>query len=503
MNPIPNPQSPTPHRLTLPRLLTAIVFIAIFTMAVRVPADSDTWWHLQSGRWIVEHHTIPKTDPFSHTRAGEPWVDHSWLAQIVLFTLYDAFSYAGLALLVAALVTMAFYFVWLQCQEGDKWLRAFTLIIAATTSGVIWVARPQMFSFAFTAVVAYLLHRYKRGDPKAIWWLPATILVWVNTHGGFAVGFILMVAYLFGEVGNRVLGIGKLGNWEIGKLALVFLVCLLMVPINPNGAQMWGYPFRTVGMGVLQDFIAEWRSPDFHQLHLHPFIWMLLAALTAVGLSGRRADFTDLTLVALFTYMSLLAGRNIALFALVAAPVVARYGSAALAEWRIRRAGTEARPYHIRPRRATVEGRPYVVLNWVLLGLVVIAALVKISQPLSPAVNEEAKAKTLPVGAIEYLRQERPEGPIFNSYNWGGYLIWGLPEYPVFVDGRTDLYDDAFLREYLSIVFAQDGWEETLDSYGINLALIEPQSLVGRLLAERPGWKQVYRDELATIFVRE
>ena len=153
--------------------------------------------------------------------------------------------------------------------------------------------------------------------------------------------------------------------------------------------------------------------------------------------------------------------------------------------------------------RVAPAGRLFTVLNWVLLGLVMLAALVKISQPLSPAVNEEAQAKTLPVEAAAFLKQEQPAGPIFNSYNWGGYLIWELPEYPVFVDGRTDLYDDAFLREYLSLVFAQGNWEETLDKYGIKLVLIEPQSMMGQLLVERPGWEQVYQDEMAAIFIRE
>jgi len=194
--------------------------------------------------------------------------------------------------------------------------------------------------------------------------------------------------------------------------------------------------------------------------------------------------------------MSLLAGRNIALFARVTAPVIVRHGNTSLERW-------SERMGRRMMSRVAPAGRLYTVLNWVLLGLVVVAALVKISQPLSPAVNEEAQAKTLPVEAVTFLKQEQPAGPIFNSYNWGGYLIWELPEYPVFVDGRTDLYDDAFLREYLSLVFAQGNWEETLDKYGIKLVLIEPQSMMGQLLVERPGWEQVYLDEMATIFVRE
>jgi hypothetical protein len=485
--------------LTLDRLLIAIVFVAIFTMAVRAPADTDTWWHLQSGRWIVQERSIPRTDPFSYTRYGQSWIDHSWLAQIVLYLTFDGMGYAGLALLIASLATLAFAFVWLQCAGTDRWLRAFVLIIAAAASGVIWAARPQMFSFVLAAVFALVLSNYRRGNRKALWSLPPLMVIWVNLHGGFAVGFILIVATLFGEMGNQLLRNPGLARRDIGRLGLVLGLCLLAVPLNPYGFQMVTYPFRTVGIGVLQDFIAEWLPPDFHQLHLHPFIWMVLATLTALGLSGRRADFTDLTLVALFAYMSLLAGRNIALFALVTAPVIARYGSYALEGWRTRL----NRPVRVRPPARS----GIFLLNWALLALVMIASGVKITQPTSAALNEKAKADMLPVNAIRFLQAERPAGPLFNSYNWGGYLIWELPDYPVFVDGRTDLYDDEFLTEYLSIAFAQEGWEKKLDGYGINLVLIEPQSMLGRMLEERSlnneGWQQVYRDEMAAVFIRE
>jgi hypothetical protein len=485
--------------LTLDRLLIAIVFIAVFTIAVRAPADTDTWWHLQSGRWIVQERSIPKTDPFSHTRYGESWIDHSWAAQIVLYLTYEALGYAGLALLVAALATLAFVFVWLQCKGTDRWLRAFVVIIAAAASGVIWAARPQMLSFALAAIFALILSSYRRGNRKVLWTLPALMAIWVNLHGGFAVGFILIVATLFGEIGNQLLRNPGLAWRDIGRLGLVLGLCLLAIPLNPYGLQMVTYPFRTIGIGVLQDFIAEWRPPDFHQLHFHPFIWMVLAVLTTLGLSGRRADFTDLTLVALFTYMSLLAGRNIALFALVAAPVVVRYGSHALEEWRRRL----NRPVQARP---PARSGAY-MLNWALLTLVIAASSVKISQPISAATNEKAKADMLPVEAVRFLRTERPAGPLFNSYNWGGYLIWELPDYPVFVDGRTDLYDDEFLTDYLSIVFAEEGWSKKLDTYGINLVLIEPQSMLGRMLEQRAlntgEWKQLYRDDMAAVFTRE
>jgi hypothetical protein len=487
------------QRLTLARLLTAIVFIAIFAMAVRVLADTDTWWHLQSGRWIVENRTIPRHDPFSHTRLGTPWIDHGWLAQAVIYLLFDTFGYAGPILFVAGLVTLAFYFVWLQCREGNQWLWAFALVIAAVTSAGIWAARPQIISFTLAALVAYLLYRYKVGADRAAWGLPLVMILWVNIHGGFAIAFILIVAYLFGETANQLLGIETGIGWRrIGRLLLILVICFLVVPLNPNTFKLWAYPFQTVGIGVLQDFIAEWRPPNFHELHFHPFIWLLLAALTAVGLSGKRADFTDLTLVALFTYMTLLAARNIALFALVTPPVIVRYGTPFLADWRVRVLKREPES-----DKQAFEARPFFALvNWVLLAAVLLAALLRISGPISPEANEKAQAENLPVAAVAYLRENEPPGPLFNSYNWGGYIIWELPQYPVFVDGRTDLYGDELLREYLATVFGNAGWRESLNRYDINLVFIESAAFLAHQLRQEPGGEQVYRDDMASIFVR-
>ncbi len=190
-------------RLTTQRLLVAIVFIAIFTMAVRVPADTDTWWHLRSGQYILEKFTIPTVDPFSHTQAGQLWIDHGWLAQIFWYGLFAWGGWALVSLALAALVTLAFWFIWKQI-EANVFIAAMSMILGAIVSSVVWAARPQMISFVLTAVVAYLLHRYKREDKSLLPWLPLIMVVWVNVHGGFAIGFMLMVAYLMGEAVNNI-----------------------------------------------------------------------------------------------------------------------------------------------------------------------------------------------------------------------------------------------------------------------------------------------------------
>jgi hypothetical protein len=492
--------------LTLPRLLTAIVFIAVFTMAVRVPADSDTWWHLTSGRYIFENLRIPLTDPFSYTRLGTPWIDHGWLAQVFLYGFYTLGGWIGLALGVAALATLAWALVYRQ-SDGDLYVRAFAVVCGAVTSAVIWAARPQLVSFLLAALVAYLLDRYKRHNGRLLPWLPLVVLVWANVHGGYAIAFILMACYLVGEVINRLACHDQdpvLSPKQLLHLALVMVVCFAVVGINPNTWQMWLYPFRTVGIGVLRDFIQEWQSPNFHQVWQQPFIVLLLLSVLALARAGRRADFTDLTLLAVWAASALLAGRNMAIFALVSVPILVRYGTLALggqlATWRnvpwMRHWLGEA-------TRPLAGGRLLSALNWLLLILVVLAALVKMYMPLRPGTVEKAIRESLPVDAVAAIQSQHPAGPMFNSYNWGGYLIFTLwPDYLVFVDGRTDLYDEAFLREYLETYAADDGWQGRLDTYGIRLVIVERNSVLARFLRVDPAWKEIFQDEVAAVFTR-
>ena len=499
---------------TARQLLVAILFVAIFAMAIRQPADTDTWWHLKSGQLMWESGEILRADPFSHTVHGKPWIDHGWLVQILLWPLYQGLGLAGLALLLAVLVTASFVLVYVQC-EGKPFLAAFATLIGAVASSVIWAARPQLVSLLLAALVAFLLDRYKRtGSGAWLWPVPLVVALWVNCHGGFVIAFILMGCYLVGETLNRLTSPLRASHGtsdnrtERTKLAPLVIVILVSVPavlLNPNTVKMLPYAYQTVSIGQLQDYIQEWASPDFHNIQFHPFIWLLLLTLAAMGLSRRRADWTDLALVGLFGYMGLLAVRNIALFALVAPPVLSRHMVSAiddLATGSPRLSGlaalTHTQPSD-RPRRGLIT------LNLLLLILVVIGAGTKIAVDMIHLQDPEVWGEGLPLQAAEYLRDHDPPGLMFNSYNWGGYLIWTLyPDKPVFIDGRTDLYalNGSALQDYSQIHWVRPGWEEILERYDTGYVITEHTGLLDTMLAERPAWMVTHRDELAVIYQR-
>ena len=286
-------------------------------------------------------------------------------------------------------------------------------------------------------------------------------------------------------------------SWRgVGIVIGISLLSVVCLAINPYTTKMWTYYLDTVGIGALRDFIEEWRSPDFHPLHTQPFIWLLLGTLGVMGLSGRRADGSDLMLVGTFAYASLMAGRNFGPFALVAAPVLSRHVSAILTRW-----GWTSRQ---RPRAVGRLSTVLSVVNIVLLIVCVGLAVVKIRTPLSSAFNEWQQRESLPVEAASWIRENRPEGEMFNPYNWGGYLIWSLyPDHRVFVDGRTDLYGDVFLHEYLKVQYARPGFEQILTDYDVNLVLTYPDDPLAAQLACSGGWREGYRDDVAAVWVRE
>ncbi|NDJ74784.1 MAG: hypothetical protein GYB65_00880 [Chloroflexi bacterium] len=505
------------RNLTIERLTIVILFILLFTMAVRVPIDTDTWWHVRSGEYIFDEGKIPKTDPFSHTRAGEDWIDHSWGSQIVIYGAYSLFGgdgqagdsgNIGLALYMALLATLGMAFVYLMC-DGTAYVRAFAVVLGGAAAAVFWSPRPQMFSFMLGALVLYLLHLYKRKGVDRLWLIPVVMVVWVNLHGGFAIGFIFLFGSIAGEVIGNVFNPDdeRVVKWErLRKMLLITGVAFLVVPLNPNGFQMWAYPFRTVGIGALQDFIQEWRSPDFHQPQTWPFILLLLGVLAAAGLSSRRIDWTDLALVSGTTLMALTAGRNIAVFAIAVTPVLTRHIEVWLAD----------RGWQIRPMRR-VQGQ-MLVLNWVLLVVVIFGSLVKIVSALNEETMREAHELYLPVelaaflddetALAEFLGKPPDEAIMFNTYNWGGYLLFAAPDVPVYVDGRTDLYDDEFLRNYLEIVFLREDWEQKLDATGADFVAIEADSVLAQMLRTMPEkWDERLfdgdpGDERSAIFVR-
>ena len=525
------------------QLVICLTFLAVFAMAARISVDTDTWWHLRAGQWIVENRAVLKQDHFSYTLLGEKWQYPGWLVEVPMYAIYQAFGPGGLNMWTAAMVALTFWFVW-KTLFGGEFLRAFVIILATAASGVFWAARPNLMTFLLTGVFLWILeesrmqwHAYSqqketmnpsrrnvRSDDfsrrmmtsvittsvltKRIWLLPVLMVLWANSHGGFAVGLILWGVYyvssLFSWLLNRMDNRRQtaddrprpaVSSQRVKTLSLVGVLMVLAVCVNPSGPVMLLYPFKTVGIDVLRQFIQEWQSPNFHDRQLLPFLMLVLLTIGALGVSRKRISLVDFLLLTGFMSLSLTAGRNIALFAVVAPMVLTRHAISFLQETSELLGIRRSTPTPVRTSRWQST------LNWTLLGIFFLAVAVKSSLVIPNKINEEHFEETLPVAAVEFIKDAQPRGNLFNSYNWGAYLLWTLPEYPVFVDGRTDLYGDVLIGQWIQVVQADDDWEKVLDQWGVNVILLEPFRPVVHEL-ERTGWQLLYEDEIAVIFGR-
>jgi hypothetical protein len=480
------------RQITIERSAVIILFALLFALATFIPLDTDTWWHIRSGEYTLTHGLI-YADPFSFTKVGETWTNHSWGGQIILYGFWRLAGNFGLAIYTSLLATAGMAVIYRMCS-GNVYLRAFALVIGAATAAVFWSPRPQMLSFFLSTVVLYLLYLHKRKKIDRLWFIPIVIGIWGNLHAGFSIGFI----FLFGSIAGEVLGniFNPKGEFVVPwagvrKLVIITLASITALLVNPYGLQMLSVPFQTVSIGALQNFIQEWNSPNFHERQTWPFVFLLLGLLGAVGGSRQKLNWTDYVLVAGTTFMALLAGRNIAVFAVVATPVLTYHLDSILDE----------RGWALKPVRYATSSMAR--LNVALVAIILLGVLAKVILVLDTKTVTAAQEERLPVHVAEYLNDERPAGPMFNSYNWGGYLMFAAPDYPVFVDGRTDLYGDEFLTTYLRTATGSPGWQETLDDYNINLVVVEAQSGLARALRSEPGWQLDYEDGIATVFVRE
>jgi hypothetical protein len=473
--------------------VVAIMLLGVLAMAARVAVDSDTWWHLRAGAWMVTHGHVLDRDEFTSTFAGQAWRYPAWLSQTAFYMVFSRFGYGGLNTLTALCVVAAFALVY-AASTGRVYVRALAVLLGAAASSVFWAARPHMASFVLGAAFLLILELYRRRGRNYLWLLPVLMALWANLHPGFAIGFIFIGLVGLGEIGRALLG---QQSWRaVGWLAAAGLACLLAILITPYGPDLMLFPFQTVAISTLRDRIQEWQSPNFHLREAQVFIALWLLTLAAVGFSRQPLDVTDFVLLAGTFYLALLAGRNLALFALVAPPILSRHASAALAALRERDWPVLAR--WRRPPAPPV--RHAALFNWLILGLVAVATLLKVVVVSDPALNAQLATRGLPVAAVDYLAEQDLPGPLYNPYEWGGYLAWRLyPAYPIFVDGRTDLYPEPFLQDYLRLSAGAPDWETLLARYHIRLVLVPAGSALAELVTAQPGWIERYADSTAVV----
>jgi hypothetical protein len=476
--------------LTIRRVFVTVFLLGLLTMACRAIHDRDLWWHLRTGQLILQNHAVFHTDPFSFTRKGSPWINQEWLSEVLIYSLYRVAGFGGLIVSFGALSALTIYLAFLR-SPGKPYIAAIVALWGAAAFAPTWGVRPITLSLLLAATFLLLLEK-SASQPNVLWWMVPLTLLWVNLHGEFALGIGLMLVFLLGIALDAAFGFASWATVkpQIRRLTLVTLASVAVVPLNPNGLKMYLYPIETLRYTALPRYIDEWFSPNFHQHRQLPLLFMILGILASLGLSRKKLSPREILLLTVGTAAALHSVRHAGIFVLVVIPILSSLIESAL----------EQRGWSLRPESVQATSAKLMINAMILTACLGFAAI-HIHEVIQEQVKSEAS--TLPVGAVSFITANHPPGPMLNDYNWGGYLIWKLgPDFPVYVDGRSDLYGDAFLDEFAATYYVRGDWRRGLEQWHIGTVLLPPNAPLISVLKMEPGWNQVYADSTAVILVR-
>jgi hypothetical protein len=495
-------------------LLLIVLVIVVFSFSFTpLRSDNDAWWHLKSGKYIVEHKALPRTDVFAFTSENIKWDNHEWATQVLFYLTYlvgESSGYGGLRALITLktfvlIATFCLLFAFANQRSRNFVAAAFFAVIAVAVSRRTIYPRPPIMSYFLFIVFAWILYNVRTGRWKA--WtlalLPPLMVVWANFHGGFILGLLLLAFYIVGEtveiLWQRYVSRGAtalhesrntIGDFRrLRSFSLGLGGCFVASLVNPYTYNLYVLPLRVMSDKALVNLVPELLPPDYRFTWAYEF--MILFLLAGLALKAyRRLILAEMLIILFFLHQSLHHVRHLPLFALASAPLAASLLAHFLQNFpaTLNRLGNYLlllivlafSAWSITHHR---EGESYLDRNIDLLR------------------GTEFVKKNYPVEPCDFIIQNHFTGRMFNQINFAGYLIWRLsPEYhKVFTDSRYDIFGGRFVRDEQIVESGYEspngayGWQTVLDKYNINFLLVSNASgLTQRLGNENPSWKLVY-----------
>jgi len=496
--------------------MSAIAVTAFFALialprATMPLVDGDVWWHLRAGETVLATGQVPRVDTWTIVGQGMRWISQDWLSNTLMAGLLSAGGSLGetlLSLAFGALVVGAFALLWRAVSVRSPragWLgRLLWLTFGLLVAGPVLGVRVQTVDLVMVSLTIWLLWHFVT-DRRRIWpaLLPVVAAAWVNLHAGFPLLFAFGGAVLVGEAGDRWLrrrvAPAPLSWRDLAWLAGSLVAAGAALVLNPNGIDIYAYPFATAGIQAHRDFIFEWSRPDLSSLPGQLFFAILaLAVLPTVFLARRELRLTDALWLLGATALGLSAIRFVLVIGPVAAVMACVYLAPRVAGSRIGRSTANLSGRLARPARSPGLAAANLVL---CLAVALLGAGVAVAR-VTPSAQTAAITEAMPVGATDWLREHAPQARILNVYAWGGWLGRELPDARVFIDGRSDIYGDAPIRSYAEAIELQTNPAQLLDGYQIDHVVFWPDSALAGWLDRNPHWRRVYTDSQAAIWER-
>lgn len=450
--------------------------LLLFCLTLLSPAilnDGDTFWHIAAGDWIAVHHAVPAADPFSYTFAGAPWTAHEWLSEVLLAGAYRLGEWSGVVILTATALAAAAYILLRRLAldlDGVALIAVATLGLGLLSGSML--ARPHVLALpplAAWAVGLFAAREAARAPSLAL--LPLMTL-WANLHGSFTFGLALLGPFAL----EAILAAPADKKTAVARQWAFFgLLALGAALLNPRGIEALLFPVKLMGLKSLST-VAEWRPESFERIG--PLEIDLLALIGFACLRPMRVAPLRLILLVGLIHLALHHTRHAMILGLIAPMILARPIAAAIGQ-----------PAPRRFRFGVSQSLALIAIFVILAGLRLAVPVARDSGPMAP------------ISALATVPAELRAKAVLNHYGFGGYLIFsGVKPY---VDGRTDLFGDAFLDNYDRIVAANpQALDEALTKNAVDWTIFPPSEPIARALDTRPGWVRLYKDNYAVVHAR-
>jgi hypothetical protein len=476
-----------------------VVFFACYSkLMISSPAllqDPDTFWHIVTGQWILEHARVPTVDFYSYTETGKPWISTEWLAEIVFAAAFKLGGWRAVAILTGVSCAATVGIVSFYLLQHLRF--SIAIVLTALTDAAInghFIARPVVFSYVLLAVwMIKLLDAYddEKFDLPSPFVLAPLMVLWANIHGSFTFGLALLCIFAGFCLYHSIV---KRNYAKCRRLATVALVVSLSALITPYGIAPVFMTTKLMGMTTIHQ-IVEWLPPDFQKLPL--LLAYLIALLLAITGLGIKLQGPRLVAFALIAFVGFRYVRGLFMF-FTLVPIILARPAAACAHYlapQPSRMKTSEGDKVLDPVLNFLQNRSMAILASCGVVAIAITASCWWRQDIVPTKS------IMPKAAIDAVRAANINGNVFNSYNFGGYLIWsGIP---TFVDGRAELFGDAFLSKFFAATdFDLDSGFAMLEEYKVKWAILVPALRLAKALARSPDWDEIYSDKYSAVFVR-
>ena len=484
-----------------------LIWLFVGVGGVSLLSDGDTGWHIRTGDYILEHHTVPQKDIFTFTRPNEPWFAWEWLCDVLFARIHQAWGLKGIVLLAGILLclTATILFCHMLWSGGNLFLSLVAAVLANGASSVHFLARPHVFTFFLLALSMWLLARDRRRPDRVVWLLAPVTAVWVNLHGGFlaliaclgltAAGYGLQ--WLFSRGGE---------DWFfLRRYSILTAVCSLATLVNPYGYRLHAHIAAYLRSSFVMDAVQEFQSPTFRGERMFQFEILLFAGLAMAGVLLTKARFVDALLILFWAQAALTSVRHVPIFAIVAAPILVAQLSRVWNDWAQDKARNSVVGI-LRDLGNEFAGKSLRATIWA--PVMVFGLSMSMSAAKGDTWPDEFPKVKFPVALVtQYSAKIAPvSGPmprIFTSDEWGDYLTYRFyPRIRIFVDGRSDLLGPALGKEYVQMARGGHEWEQLLNRYGIEMAIVPVEWPLAELLKRNAGWRLVKDDGLSILFER-